>query len=104
MFNNSMKILEENSMSDSLITEVVEHLTNGYSVEALCAAFEKVHNKDHWKNPIHARCCSEDIMVIAEAIDFYTATRPTFTYDPKSAKDPLPFVVVADGYWNGPAG
>lgn len=45
---------------------------------ALEAAFEQVRSARHWKEPIDAYCRCEDRVVVAEAIEFFTATVASF--------------------------
>ncbi|MFI5223015.1 MAG: hypothetical protein ACHQX3_02025 [Nitrospirales bacterium] len=43
----------------------------------LSAAFEKVRNREHWKNPINAKLKNqneEDLAMIQEAVTFFTGS------------------------------
>lgn len=50
-------------------------------VATLRAAFERVENKDHWKNPINVvlELTEADKLAIREAVIFYTGSVPRFT-------------------------
>lgn len=50
-----------------------------YFVSELRVAFDKVQNKDHWKNPIDAVILTKDIKITEAAIIHYTGSVPTFT-------------------------
>ena len=62
--------------------------------------FEKVQATSHWKDPIDAFVYSDDIILTAQAIRFYTVTEPVLerTHNPKW------FRIKAAGYRQGPAG
>lgn len=77
-----------------------DDLLGWYTKEQLEAAFNKVQNPNHWKNPIDAYCHKDEVDVVREAIEFFTATVPTFwnvgMTDIRR--------VEAPGYYLGPAG
>jgi len=64
------------------------------------AAFNRVQNPTNWKKPIYAVVTGsdEDLKIIAEAIEFYTATSATITH----LTDDM-YRVTAPGYYAGPA-
>lgn len=76
-----------------------DQLTGYYRHEQLVAAFDKVKNRNHWKNPIDSFCHVVECPVVLEAIVFFTATVPTFH---RVGQTPL-MHVKADGYYRGPA-
>lgn len=50
-----------------------------YSRVQLLAAFNKVCDKQNWKNPIKGECDKEDIEILSYAIPFFAGCTPTFT-------------------------
>lgn len=71
-----------------------------YSKEEMSAAFDKVEDKDHWKNPILATIHEDDLEVTAQAVKFYTAT----SLEVVERKPDGMILVGAIGYRQGPAG
>jgi hypothetical protein len=71
----------------------------GYTIAELRVAFERVQDSQHWKNAIRAFCRAEQKEITRVAIEFYTATTPTFTHASTGW-----LLVIADGYRRGPAG
>jgi hypothetical protein len=75
-----------------------------FTQEQLEAAFKKVRNKEHWKNPVDAIIdATEDTELINEAVIHFTATTAEFAHircGPNKGK----IHVKADGYRLGPAG
>ena len=69
-----------------------------FTREQLLEAFNKVQNKDHWKNPIDSFCSKDEIEIVTEAIIYFTATEPTF-----KAVGINKLQVTAPGYYLGPA-
>jgi hypothetical protein len=65
----------------------------------LDAAFLQVQPKAHWKDPIDAIIAAKDREIVAEAIEFFTATKASFEirWDGR-------LHVTAPGYRAGPAG
>ncbi len=55
-----------------------DQLTGWYTREQLEAAFNKVKNPNHWKNPIDAYCHRDEVELVREAVIFFTATVPSF--------------------------
>jgi len=75
-----------------------------YTQEQFVAAFEKVQDKKHWKNPVNAVIdATENLHLIREAIIHFTATVPTFDIL-KVTEAGTKILVRADGYYAGPAG
>lgn len=72
--------------------------TKEYAAQ-LKEAFEKVQDKEHWKNPINAVIAKADLAITAEAIEYYTSTSPEVVeeYEDGTIK------IYALGYWGGPA-
>ena len=68
------------------------------------AAFNMVADPNDWRAPIDAYVPKDtDLVLLEEAIVFYTATTPTFTV--ALGKDQVMRIRVrADGYRAGPAG
>ncbi len=62
--------------------------------------FEMVEDKEHWKNPIDAVIAVTDFQAVADAVEFYTATKLWIAEDLGNGT----YRVVADGYQAGPAG
>jgi hypothetical protein len=69
-----------------------------YTDEQLHAAFEKVKNPTHWKDPIEAVIDDADIAIVEAAIIYFTGTVPEFFHEKGQC------YVVADGYRAGPFG
>lgn len=75
----------------------------GYTKEQLIAAFDKVKNKEHWKNPIDSFCNSNDVAVTYAAIEYFTGTEAKFDYLGLVDGNHM-LKVYADGYRLGPCG
>lgn len=75
-------------------------LTGGYGREALDAAFKMVASAADWKAPIDAVVWATDRAIVAEAIEFFTATTATFERADECGK----LRVTSVGYRAGPAG
>ena len=71
-----------------------------YTTEQLTAAFDKVKNPNHWKDPIDAVIDESERDLVSEAIPYFTAT-PAF-FSEGVVKGTLN--VTAEGYRAGPAG
>ena len=81
-------------------------LTGGYGLDDLRAAFAQVEAKTHWKDPIDTLLAEGQVarlMLIAEAVEFYTATPATFTVERQPDGRKMVRVQAA-GYRAGPAG
>ena len=63
-------------------------------------AFEKVHPKGHWKNPISAVVSAQDVEVCTDAVIYYTGTVP----DVFATDDPDKMRLESIGYAAGPCG
>lgn len=70
--------------------------------EELKAAFEKVQNKEHWKNPIDAFISPDDYEVTDEAIAFFTGTRINSCVVISGGPNKGKWHIKADGYYLGP--
>ena len=73
-----------------------------YTREQLVAAFDKVKDKNHWKNPIKSYCSCADVDIVAEAIEYFTATKAEFDYLGVVDGEHKMHVRAA-GYYAGPA-
>ncbi len=69
-----------------------------YEQEELDAAFDKVKNPTHWKDPIEAVIDEADTAIVTAAIIHFTGTVPEFVFEGSQC------YVVADGYRAGPCG
>jgi hypothetical protein len=89
---------------DSLCRQWLAHsaIHDGYTKAELTAAFDKVKNKDHWKNPIDATIPVADVDITAKAITFFTATQPKFFRVGEQGRN-AKMRVTAPGYYAGPA-
>lgn len=72
-----------------------------FTQEQLEAAFKKVQNADHWKNPIDAVIDTADIDVTRAAIQHFTGTQAEFKL---CIGQHGKWRVEAEGYRAGPAG
>lgn len=72
----------------------------GYNYAQLKQAFDSVSDPQDWKGPIAAVMGGEAVNVVVAAIQFFTATEPKVSYNPKTGQ----FVVESIGYRAGPAG
>lgn len=68
--------------------------------ELLEIYFNRVCDKSDWKGPIKGFCRVEDKEIIADAIEFFTATQACFFDTGVSGW----LMIDAVGYRNGPAG
>jgi hypothetical protein len=78
----------------------LEEGRGGFTDDQIKAAFDLVADPDHWKNPIDAIIDRGQQEVVAVAISWYTATPAEF----EETDDPDKVRVIAEGYFNGPAG
>jgi hypothetical protein len=62
--------------------------------------FDKVCDPTDWKNPINAEVDATDLYATLDAIQFFTATKATYT----TTNNGLSYQVKSVGYRNGPAG
>lgn len=70
-----------------------------FDLDEIREAFDQVANPADWKAPISAQIKENERMVVAAAIEFYTATIAHFT-----KAGPNLLNVIAKGYHLGPAG
>ena len=75
-----------------------------YTRDQLKEAFEKVQNKDHWKNPIDAVIPKQAMDITADAIHFFTGTQAFFSSNRLTLKEVQDGCVrvTAIGYYAGP--
>lgn len=94
------------------VRDAVNTKFRGFTYDELNRAFKLVQNEDHWKNPINSVCSSDEVKVVAAAIEYFTATKAHFDYLGVSegtgrtrfkAGEHI-LRVLADGYRRGPAG
>ncbi len=69
------------------------------SHEELDAAFAKVQSPLDWKGPIKAPVLEDNLEITLQAIEYFTATKPTATKVMHTI-----YIVEAAGYRAGPAG
>jgi len=70
--------------------------------EELKAAFEKVQNKEHWKNPIDAFIDPKEYGIIDDAISYFTGTRINYAVVERGGPNDGKIHIKADGYYLGP--
>ncbi len=89
---------------DSLARQWLAHsaIHGGYTKAELTASFNKVKNKDHWKNPIDAVIPFDDHAITEKAIEFFTATKASF-FRVGGIDGKVRMRVTAPGYYAGPA-
>jgi hypothetical protein len=61
----------------------------GFSEAMLQAAFSRVQNAEHWKNPIVAYCAEKDQNLVGRAIEFFTSSEARFSFSHIAAADQL---------------
>lgn len=71
-----------------------------YTYQQLREAFEKVQNKEHWKNPIEAFIPVSDLDITDKAIRHFTGTDMMVGW----TKNDGTIKIWSIGYRNGPAG
>jgi len=81
-------------------TTLTNSLLNGFTLDELEKAFDSVSNPEDWKAPIFAIVPGEAVLVIVEAIKFYTATVPTVSLNTST----MEYYIESIGYRAGPAG
>jgi hypothetical protein len=72
----------------------------GFTHRQLSEAFEQVRDPDDWKAPISVSCSGEAVLVVCEAIRYFTATEPRVSLDVQRMR----YLIESEGYRNGPAG
>lgn len=70
-----------------------------YTQEQLEAAFKKIQNKEHWKNPINAFVPTAELEITDAAIRHFTSTNMTIGATHNGLTH-----IWAQGYRLGPAG
>ena len=70
----------------------------------LRVAFEKVQNKEHWKNPIDAVIHKSEMDITSDAIQFFTGTQAFFSSNKLTLAECEAGMVrvTAIGYYMGP--
>ena len=61
--------------------------------------FEKVQDPTDWRNPIKAIVPEDELAATMDAITYFTATFPTCSDNGDGT-----YLVMSEGYRNGPAG
>ena len=84
-------------------------LFNGFTLDAIKVAFEKVEDKTDWKNPIQALVPVDQLLITIIAIEHYTAAgvqvrTGTTEYSSDGNNGISMFWVESVGYRMGPAG
>ncbi len=91
-------------MSDTILRQQMrKQLLGGYDEAEIRAAFERVENPNHWKDPVDCivRDTDQDERdLIAFAISFFTSTEASWSRVGQTSV----WRVRADGYRAGPAG
>ena len=90
-------IQEINRIEDEMNQQIASR--HGFTRGQLKEAFEKVQNKEDWKDEVMGYCSAKDKILIREAVVFFTATEPRFTKIGRNS-----WRVYAPGYRLGPAG
>ncbi len=70
--------------------------------EQLKEAFEKVQNKEHWKNPIDAYIRKDEYDITNEAIIYFTGTAINYSVLERGGPNMGKLHIKADGYYLGP--
>lgn len=70
--------------------------------ETLLPVFEKVQNKEHWKNPIDAHIEAKDYGITDDAISYFTGTRINYAVVETGGPNKGKIHIKADGYYLGP--
>ena len=83
-------------MNKELFEQFMTH--KGFTQDEMREAFEEVQNPNDWRAPIFTVISREQKEVVEAAIEFFTATTPTFAERGECLE------VRAVGYRNGPAG
>jgi hypothetical protein len=52
----------------------------GYSEDALREAFDRVQDREHWKNPIVSFCAERDQNLVRQAIEFFAGSKTEFSF------------------------
>ena len=75
------------------------HISTGYRLEQLAAAFDRVMNPRDWQAPIQSRIHTEERHVVEKAVLWFTDTAPEFRAIPGES-DRL--IITAPGFRAGP--
>jgi hypothetical protein len=70
--------------------------------DQLKEAFEKVQNKEHWKNPIDAYIRKDEYDITNDAIAFFTGTRINSCVVEDGGPNRGKLHIKAHGYYLGP--
>jgi hypothetical protein len=102
--NAALLLIMRDDEMDSLARQWLAHsaIHDGYTNAELTAAFDKVKNADHWKNPIDATIPVADVDITAKAIEFFTATKASL-FRVGGIDGKVRMRVTAPGYYAGPA-
>lgn len=84
----------------------------GFTQQQLQDAWDKIRDKEDWKNQVTAPVAIADLSVTVAAVEFFTATRCVISARPSvmgdsydASNDPEGcYYLWAAGYRNGPAG
>lgn len=82
--------------------QILDNLLGGYDEAEIRAAFERVENPNHWKDPVDCIVRDTDQAerdLIAFAINFFTATEASWSRVGQTSV----WRVRAAGYYAGPA-
>jgi hypothetical protein len=77
-----------------------EVVYKGFTYDELESAFTEAANPNDWRAPISVQCSGEAVLLVAAAIEFYTATSPRVALNTRTMK----YVIESEGYRLGPAG
>ena len=75
----------------------------GFTHQQLKAAFDAVADPTDWKAPVDAMVYGGDYGLTHAAVEYFTATTPTGTWEPWNAQGMNTWRITAPGYRNGPA-
>jgi hypothetical protein len=87
----------ENLVNDRDNQVVSRH---GFTHRQFAESFAKAHDPDDWKGPISVCCPGETVLLLTEAIEYFTATHPRVSLDTKTMR----YLIESEGYRAGPAG
>lgn len=74
-----MTVLSEIQDGTTKVEDYHKRLT-GFTEAELSAAFDLVSNKDDWRDRIESLCTTDEVKVVAAAVEFYTSTKAKFDY------------------------
>ena len=90
--------MNETEMLESLNAQVVSQY--GFTRGQLSEVFDRVCDPNDWRGPIGVWCMGEEVLVVVEAIEFFTATKPQVDLN----VDTMRYRITSEGYRMGPAG